>query len=218
MAEDNKQDIKKQQETEATKNAAVNAAKMYGGPVGLGVNLASKTKLGNAVLNKGAEQLNKQNPGLGKLTSAINRGNSDLIKGKNNSDLASSNDAGLPKDGLDNTTPDADVSNENLGNTEKKSVFDRLKKGLSFGNGFADTEAEVSYSDKIFSVLKKHWKVCVGILGGLLTPFCPVAGPALIGVAVGSGVPGVVNTSVGIGKCIDAEIQKSNLKKDKNNE
>ena len=72
MAENNDINHTKQQETEATKKAAVDAAKMYGGGLGKGIELASKTKLGNAYLNKSAEVFNKKNPG-------IHKGNEDLL-------------------------------------------------------------------------------------------------------------------------------------------
>ena len=104
---------------------------------------------------------------------------------------------------------------------KKKKEIDEEKKQNQIICDKLETLAKQSEDGRFLSkigAINILGSVGLGILGGLLTPFCPVAGPALIGVAIGSGVPGVVNTSVGIGKCIDAEIQKSNLKKDKNNE
>ena len=69
---------KKNQERNATKNVvkqgAKNAANAYAGPIGgKAVDLASKTKLGDTVLNKGSEVLNKANPLIGKTSNLISK-------------------------------------------------------------------------------------------------------------------------------------------------
>ena len=179
---DDKNFNKNQQQTEATKNAALNAAKMYGGPLGVGVNLASKTKLGNAVLNKGAEALNKQNPALGKLTSAMNRGNSDLINNKNKSDLGSSADAGLPKDGLE----------------DKGSIKAGSKKSRKnpFGLGKKDDNLDIDDSNGIggdfttqaLKFARKHWTKILPIFGGFLLFLILIISIYVIVASIGGGV------------------------------
>ena len=169
MAEDNKQDSKKQQETEATKNAAVTAAKMYGGPIGAGVNLASKTKLGNAVLNKGAEALNKQNPALGKLTNALNKGNSDLVHKAD-----SANNTGDSNNKNDNSS-----NSVNTGSSSKSSGGSALsslgsKKADSGKNDDNDSEAifEGDFSSQALGFIKKHWIKITGIFNRLHIVAC----------------------------------------------
>lgn len=68
---------KKLERQEASKKALKTAAKgagaHYGGPLGAkAVDLASKTKLGQNVLNKGAETINKM-PGVGRVANALNK-------------------------------------------------------------------------------------------------------------------------------------------------
>ena len=80
MSEDEnlQKDMKKQEEQDASKKAlktgAKAAANAYLGPVGgKAVDLASKTKLGDNILNKGAESINKKAPKIGKIANAANK-------------------------------------------------------------------------------------------------------------------------------------------------
>lgn len=80
MGEDEnlQKDMKKQEEQDASKKAlktgAKAAANAYLGPVGgKAVDLASKTKLGDNILNKGAESINKKAPKIGKIANAANK-------------------------------------------------------------------------------------------------------------------------------------------------
>lgn len=80
MGEDKnlQKDMKKQEEQDASKKAlktgAKAAANAYLGPVGgKAVDFASKTKLGDNILNKGAESINKKAPKIGKIANAANK-------------------------------------------------------------------------------------------------------------------------------------------------
>ena len=80
MGEDEnlQKDMKKQEEQDASKKAlktgAKAAANAYLGPAGgKAVDLASKTKLGDNILNKGAESINKKAPKIGKIANAANK-------------------------------------------------------------------------------------------------------------------------------------------------
>ena len=80
MGEDKnlQKDMKKQEEQDASKKAlktgAKAAANAYLGPAGgKAVDLASKTKLGDNILNKGAESINKKAPKIGKIANAANK-------------------------------------------------------------------------------------------------------------------------------------------------
>ena len=159
---------KKQTETEATKNMAVQAAKAYGGPLGTGVNLASKTKLGNAILNKGAEQFNKQNPGAAKLASALNKGNSDLI---NNS--KSTNE----------TTSESGASS--LNSSKESSPLNPLSDS---NDTESNVEASGDFSTVMFDFAKKNWQKLVPIAGGALLLLILFISVYLIVASIGGGV------------------------------
>ena len=49
----------------------------------------------------------------------------------------------------------------------------------------------------------------MGILGAIISPVCPVAGPALIGAGIGSGISGAAG--VGIGEATIEESKTNNL-------
>ena len=53
--------------------------------------------------------------------------------------------------------------------------------------------------------------VGLGILGAIITPFCPIAGPVLIGAAIGGGTAGATEVAVGGTMAGVAEIKKQNL-------
>ena len=77
LEENDKKEQQKQEEQEASKKALKTGAKTaanasFGPLAGKAVDLASKTKLGNAVLDKGANTLNK-NPFMGKIVNAANK-------------------------------------------------------------------------------------------------------------------------------------------------
>lgn len=155
MADDNKPIDSKQQQTEATKNMGVQAAKLYGGPLGKGVELASKTKLGNAVLNKGAETLNKQNPGL-IAGNALRKGNSDLLNKKKQTEEVNKAAEGTQK---------AESKGSGLGGALGSAL------GAGANNQVDDAQAtgEGDFSTAAFGFMKKHWQKIVPIAGiGLL--------------------------------------------------
>ena len=196
MAEDNKTDNSKQKETEATKNAAVNAAKAYGGPLGAGVSLASKTKLGNALLNKGAEAFNKQNPMAGKLAGALNRGNSDLINNKQKD--SKSNPAGVGSGSSSGESTEGRASSGGLG-----SVLGGKGKGKAKGNASTDDLDDNRGNDDFAAflgrILKKHWPK-VAAVGAGATLFLIIIIAVYLVVASIAG--GVIEFFTGIGDAL----------------
>ena len=83
--EDNKKEQQKQASKKALKTAAKGAANYFGGPLGgKAVDAVAKTKAGQAILNKGAETLNKI-PGIAKTTQKLDeKGTMDTLdKGMN---------------------------------------------------------------------------------------------------------------------------------------
>ena len=194
MAEDNKT---KQQETEATKNAAVNAAKAYGGPLGAGVSLASKTKLGNAVLNKGAEAFNKQNPMAGKLAGALNRGNSDLINNKQ-------------KDSKSNPAGATSSSGESAGSESSSGGLGSVLGGKSKGKGKLggkasgddssdDNRENDDFAAFVGRMLKKHWPKVAAIGAGATLFLIIIIAVYLI---IASIAGGVIEFFTGIGDAL----------------
>ena len=174
MADDNKTIDSKQQQTETTKNMGVQAAKMYGGPLGKGVELASKTKLGNAVLNKGAETLNKQNPGL-IAGNALRKGNSDLLNKKKQTEEANKAAEGTQK---------AESTGSGLGGALGSAL------GAGANNQVDDAQAtgEGDFSTAAFGFMKKHWRKIVPVAGiGLLFLILIIA-VYLIVASIGGGV------------------------------
>ena len=173
MADDNIQDQEKQQ-TEATKNMGVQAAKMYGGPLGKGVELASKTRLGNAVLNKGARTLNKQNPGL-IAGNALRKGNSDLLNKKKSSEEANESTEGTQK---------SESKNSGLGGALGSTL------GVGANNESNDTSMSGSgdFSSAAFGFMKKHWQKVVPVLGGFLLFLILIVAVYVIIASIGGGV------------------------------
>lgn len=106
MGEDEnlQKDMKKQEEQDASKKAlktgAKAAANAYLGPAGgKAVDLASKTKLGDNILNKGAESINKKAPKIGKIANAANKSGA-LDAADKAVDATSGGVDNLGKDGL----------------------------------------------------------------------------------------------------------------------
>lgn len=159
-------EIKKQQETDATKKAATTAAKgvanAYAGPIGgKAVDLASKTKLGDAVLNKGAQQFNKANPALGKIANAANKAGA-LDAADKAVDATSGGEGGLPKDSLD-----SGINSSNTGGR-----FGKLKNFLNSGDNNTSRETEGSFLSNIPTSLKI--KIVAGLMGLLLLMAIPI--------------------------------------------
>lgn len=119
-----KKNQEKQSSAKGLKTAAKGAATYFGGPVGgKAVDLVSKTKLGNEVLNKGGELLNKM-PGMGKTMKKLDdKGAIDALdKGL---DLASNKGPSLPQNSPDDTnnsgagSPPARKKNNFLDNNDQ---------------------------------------------------------------------------------------------------
>lgn len=128
MSEEEKQLQQKQEEQDASKKAlktgAKAAANAYAGPIGgKAVDLASKTKLGDDILNKGAQTLNK-NPAVGKIANAANKTGA-LDAADKAVDTAGGNVSGGQASGLDSNldnvnkaTPDKNNDNEDSNNND----------------------------------------------------------------------------------------------------
>lgn len=106
MGEDEnlQKDMKKQEEQDASKKALKTGAKAaanayLGPPGGKAVDLASKTKLGDNILNKGAESINKKAPKIGKIVNAANKSGA-LDAADKAVDATSGGVDSLGKDGL----------------------------------------------------------------------------------------------------------------------
>ena len=122
MGEDEnlQKDMKKQEEQDASKKAlktgAKAAANAYLGPAGgKAVDLASKTKLGDNILNKGAESINKKAPKIGKIANAANKSGA-LDAADKAVDATSGGVDSLGKDGLPPKEGLIDKSNNIDGN------------------------------------------------------------------------------------------------------
>ena len=178
MAEDNNKNSK---QTEATKNAFVNAAKMHGGPLGAGVNLANKTKLGNAVLNKGAEAFNKQNPVAGRLAGALNKGNSDLINNKKND--SKSNPAQAQESSKSSTGAGGGLGSL-LNNKSKSKTSGNTSDEQLNGDG----EVSGDFAAFVGRILKKHWPKVAAISAGALLFLIIIIAVYLIVASIAGGV------------------------------
>ena len=173
MGEDEnlQKDMKKQEEQDASKKAlktgAKAAANAYLGPAGgKAVDLASKTKLGDNILNKGAESINKKAPKIGKIANAANKSGA----------LDAADKA------VDATCGGGDShGNQTLGNRktalQRKSIlkisinnfypFGRKNSTQSTENfDQIDSSFDNDYSSKIFKFIKGHWTKIIPIIGG----------------------------------------------------
>jgi len=173
MSEENqdKELQKKLEEQNASKQAlkagAKAAANAYAGPIGgKAVDLASKTKLGNAALNVGGQMLNKANPAIGKVANAANKtGALDTAGGKSNNDLA------------ENTpSPETPVETPSESENGKSSGFS-LFGGKSSGNGLFSkkdkkkTPSDSSFSTRMFDFFKKNKITLLQILAAVSSFF-----------------------------------------------
>lgn len=146
MGEDEnlQKDIKKQEEQDASKKAlktgAKAAANAYLGPAGgKAVDLASKTKLGDNILNKGAESINKKAPKIGKIANAANKSGA-LDAADKAVDATSGGVDNLGKDGLPPEEGLIDKSNNIDGNIigNNNEITDNEDDNNPF-NSFFDT-------------------------------------------------------------------------------
>lgn len=146
MGEDEnlQKDMKKQEEQDASKKAlktgAKAAANAYLGPAGgKAVDLASKTKLGDNILNKGAESINKKAPKIGKIANAANKSGA-LDAADKAVDATSGGVDNLGKDGLPPEEGLIDKSNNIDGNIigNNNEITDNEDDNNPF-NSFFDT-------------------------------------------------------------------------------
>lgn len=146
MGEDEnlQKDMKKQEEQDASKKAlktgAKAAANAYLGPIGgKAVDLASKTKLGDNILNKGAESINKKAPKIGKIANAANKSGA-LDAADKAVDAISGGADSLGKDGLPPEEGLIDKSNNIDGNIigNNNEITDNEDDNNPF-NSFFDT-------------------------------------------------------------------------------
>lgn len=163
MSEENqdKELQKKQEEQNSSKQAlkagAKAAANAYAGPIGgKAVDLASKTKLGNAALNAGGQMLNKANPAIGKVANAANKAGALSANGKGTSDSSKSSDDG-----------NSDSANDTGDSSSKKGPTSPFNsKGKAEGQANGDGDGGSSYADKIFSLITKNKTKTIPIIGG----------------------------------------------------
>lgn len=173
MGEDEnlQKDMKKQEEQDASKKAlktgAKAAANAYLGPAGgKAVDLASKTKLGDNILNKGAESINKKAPKIGKIANAANKSGA-LDAADKAVDATSGGADSLGKDTLGNSN-NALQGNSNLNMSKSNfSPFGRKNSTQSTENfDQIDSSFDNDYSSKIFKFIKGHWTKIIPIIGG----------------------------------------------------
>lgn len=173
MGEDEnlQKDMKKQEEQDASKKAlktgAKAAANAYLGPAGgKAVDLASKTKLGDNILNKGAESINKKAPKIGKIANAANKSGALDVADKA-VDATSGGVDSLGKDTLGNSN-NALQGNSNLNMSKSNfSPFGRKNSTQSTENfDQIDSSFDNDYSSKIFKFIKGHWTKIIPIIGG----------------------------------------------------
>lgn len=163
---------KKIQENESTKKAlktgAKAAANAYAGPVGgKAVDIASKTKLGDDVLNKGAETLNR-NRMISNATQAADK--SGLLDSADKAiDVANANKA---TDGLKKTGSEVPDKTASTGTSKKKSSFGSFFSANKNSDNESDEQDNAdegeSYSSKIFTFMAKHPIIFAAVGGGFL--------------------------------------------------
>lgn len=173
MGEDEnlQKDMKKHEEQDASKKAlktgAKAAANAYLGPAGgKAVDLASKTKLGDNILNKGAESINKKAPKIGKIANAANKSGA-LDAADKAVDATNGGVDSLGKDTLGNSN-NALQGNSNLNMSKSNfSPFGRKNSTQSTENfDQIDSSFDNDYSSKIFKFIKGHWTKIIPIIGG----------------------------------------------------
>ena len=170
MGEDEnlQKDMKKQEEQDASKKAlktgAKAAANAYLGPAGgKAVDLASKTKLGDNILNKGAESINKKAPKIGKIANAANKSGA-LDAADKAVDATSGGVDSLGKDGLPPEEGLIDKSNNIDGNIigDNNEITDNEDDDTPFNN-FFDTfnyspqnKSDNNTNNSLEKFIKKH--------------------------------------------------------------
>lgn len=170
MGEDEnlQKDMKKQEEQDASKKAlktgAKAAANAYLGPAGgKAVDLASKTKLGDNILNKGAESINKKAPKIGKIANAANKSGA-LDAADKAVDATSGGVDSLGKDGLPPEEGLIDKSNNIDGNIigNNNEITDNEDDDTPFNN-FFDTfnyspqnNSDNNTNNSLEKFIKKH--------------------------------------------------------------
>ena len=170
MGEDEnlQKDMKKQEEQDASKKAlktgAKAAANAYLGPAGgKAVDLASKTKLGDNILNKGAESINKKAPKIGKIANAANKSGA-LDAADKAVDATSGGVDSLGKDGLPPEEGLIDKSNNIDGNIigDNNEITDNEDDDTPFNN-FFDTfnyspqnNSDNNTNNSLEKFIKKH--------------------------------------------------------------
>lgn len=170
MGEDEnlQKDMKKQEEQDASKKALKTGAKAatnaYLGPAGgKAVDLASKTKLGDNILNKGAESINKKAPKIGKIANAANKSGA-LDAADKAVDATSGGVDSLGKDGLPPEEGLIDKSNNIDGNIigDNNEITDNEDDDTPFNN-FFDTfnyspqnNSDNNTNNSLEKFIKKH--------------------------------------------------------------
>mgnify|MGYP004465175843 CR=1 FL=1 len=170
MGEDEnlQKDMKKQEEQDASKKAlktgAKAAANAYLGPAGgKAVDLASKTKLGDNILNKGAESINKKAPKIGKIANVANKSGA-LDAADKAVDATSGGVDSLGKDGLPSEEGLIDKSNNIDGNIigDNNEITDNEDDDTPFNN-FFDTfnyspqnNSDNNTNNSLEKFIKKH--------------------------------------------------------------
>lgn len=141
MADD--KELDNDPEKEAVKTGAKIAANAYAGPIGgKAVELASKTKLGNEVLNRTTQNLKNMNAG-GAASAFTPKGNNDLLN-KSRSKKTGDNDKseGGNNEGLDD-------------NSSKKKSSPSL---LNDDKNDNKTQSKGDFSQRVFSYIKERKK------------------------------------------------------------
>lgn len=161
---------------EVTKAGAKAAANAYLGPAGgTAVEALSNTKLGDAVLTKGAQQLEK-NPfaktaaNLAQKSGALDAANQAMDNGSGQAPKSSGS---------------APSSSMSLGDKEKGSNGFKLPGmgGSSNNQAEIDSDVEISTTEKMFNFVKKHWTKFLPAIGGFIIMIITFAG--VIGVILG---------------------------------
>lgn len=166
---------------QAAKVGAKAAANAYLGPAaGQAVEALSNTKLGDAVLTKGAQQFEKKPFGKTAANLAQKSGALDAA------DKAMDANAGgtAPK-----SSGSAPASSMNLGGKkEKKESGNGFKMpGMGDSNNNSDfnidSDVEISATEKMLDFVKKHWVKILPIIGGFLLIIIVIS--AVLGVLLG---------------------------------
>lgn len=208
---------KKQDELNSSKKAlktgAKAAANAYAGPLGgKAVDIVSNTKLGNAVLNKGANTLQHGNPNLAKIINKADK-TGILDKADQVTDLASG------QDGLDDNGTEG-LSNKSSSSSGSTNLLDSAmsgkKKGLInniSGNGSNNTDNTTNtdninsdYGSKIFKFISDKKYVIISSCSGL---FMTILTGILVIVVIGSIGAAVIDFFKGIGDAIVGFFTKS---------